>query len=528
MNLIDNAWIPVRRKNGEKTMIAPWQITEGFGTDSEIIELAAVRPDFNGALIQFLIGLLQTICAPKGNSDWRAWFNKPPSIDELRKKFASIVFAFNLDGDGPRFMQDLKIDNESPKVETIEKLLIDAPGESTLGKNVDLFNKRNKIKRLCLSCCGQALLTLQINAPSGGQGHRVGLRGGGPVNTIIRADGLWQTLWSNVLFEDEFAVLAAAEKSQDTDKFPWCARTRTSENDRSTTPQDVHPAQIYWSMPRRMRLKPSDEHGECDLCKEIGQIVKEYYTKPYGIKYDGFVYPLTPTYRNKDGMVLSVHQHESLGYKHWLGYVQNTDQGAERARVIAAAFSKRLNNFRLWAFGYDMNKMTASCWYEGVMPIVFLNDERKWAQYNSEIAKLITAAVEICNLLSYAISDAMKEKKKKDKNYTRMIKGIVGQRFWQETESEFYRYIAFLRDEVLQDKDGLHIRQTWYKYLVEETLNIFDDMSQSEMIEDANAERVAKAYNELWSNLYGKKIKIDILGLPQEVKEDYGNKNSNI
>ena len=518
MNLIDNAWIPVRRKNGEKTMIAPWQITEGFGTDSEIIELAAVRPDFNGALIQLLIGLLQTVCAPKGNSDWRAWFNKPPSIDELRKKFASIVFAFNLDGDGPRFMQDLKIDNESPKVETIEKLLIDAPGESTLGKNVDLFNKRNKIKRLCLSCCGQALLTLQINAQSGGQGHRVGLRGGGPVNTIIMADSLWQTLWCNVLSEDEFAVLAAAGKSQAADKFPWCAETRTSENDRSTTPQDVHPAQVYWSMPRRMRLKLSDEHGACDLCKEMGPIVKEYYTKPYGIKYDGFVYPLTPTYKNKDEMVLSVHQHEPLGYKHWLGYVQNTDQGAERARVIAAAFSKQLSNFRLWAFGYDMNKMMASCWYEGVMPIVFIKNEEQWKRYNKEIEKLIQSADAVRDYVSKAVVKAM----------NKSVFNVVRQRFWQETEAEFYRQAAFLREEIIQDRDVLEIRNAWYKYLVEKSSNIFDDMSQAEMIEDVNAERVAKAYNELRSSLDGKKLKIDILGLPQEVKEDYGNKNSNI
>jgi CRISPR system Cascade subunit CasA len=402
-------------------------------------------------------------------------------------------------------MQDLNIEDESPKVETIEKLIIDAPGESTVGKNTDLFIKRDRLKHMCLSCCGQALLTMQINAPSGGQGHRVGLRGGGPVNTIIMVDSLWQTLWSNVLTENEFAVLAAVGKSQAADKFPWCAQTRTSENDRSTTPQDVHPAQIYWSMPRRMRLKLSDEHGECDLCKESGRVVKEYHTKPYGIKYDGFVYPLTPTYQNKDGMVLSVHQHESLGYKHWLGYVQNTDKGAERARVIAAAFSKRLNNFRLWAFGYDMNKMMASCWYEGVMPVVFIENEEQWRCYNKEIEKLIQSADVVSDYVSKAVVKAL----------NKSIFNAVRQRFWQETESEFYRQISFLRDEILQDKDESHIRQTWHKYLVEETLSIFDDMSQAEMIEDVNAERVAKAHNELKKSLYDKKIKVAILGLPE-------------
>lgn len=510
MNLINDVWIPVRKKNGEKIKIAPWQITEGMGTDREIIELAAVRPDFNGALIQFLIGLLQTTCAPKGNSDWRKWLNNPPSADELKSKFAPIAFAFNLDGDGPRFMQDFDLDNDCRKTkEEIEKLLIDAPGDQTLKQNKDLFIKRGRAKKLCWHCCAQALLTLQINAPSGGKGHRVGLRGGGPVNTIVLGDRLWQTLWNNVLLDNEFAVLAAVTKTADADKFPWLASPRTSEKDRATTLQDVHPAQVYWATPRRIRLDFVDKQGKCDLCHESGQLIESYYTKPYGVKYDGFIYPLTPTYKNKDGMILSVHQHESLGYKHWLGYVQNTDEGSERARVVASAFGKHLNSFRLWAFGYDMDNMKACCWYEGVMPVIFIENETQWKHYNSEIAMLIRAADTVSDYLSKAVVKALNAG----------VFNTVRQRFWQETEPEFYRQIAFLRDEVVQDKDVPGVRCAWHKHLVKKAVNIFNDMSQAEMIEDINAERVSREHNELRNNLYGKKLKIDILGLPKEEKE---------
>ncbi|MBU4304877.1 MAG: type I-E CRISPR-associated protein Cse1/CasA [Candidatus Omnitrophica bacterium] len=506
MNLINDVWIPVRRKNGEKIKIAPGQITEAIGTDKEITELAAVRPDFNGALIQFLIGLLQTTCAPKGNSDWLEWLNNPPLADELKSKFAPIAFAFNLDGDGPRFMQDFDLDNVDRKTkEEIEKLLIDAPGDQTLKQNKDLFIKRNRAEKLCWCCCAQALLTLQINAPSGGKGHRVGLRGGGPVNTIVLGDGLWQTLWNNVFLENEFAVLAMLTKTADADKFPWCASPRTSEKDRSTMPQDIHPAQIYWSMPRRIRLDFVDKQGKCDLCHEFGQLIEAYYTKPYGVKYDGFIHPLTPTYKNKDGMILPVHQHEALGYKHWLGYVQNTDSGSEPARVISAAFNRRLNNFRLWVFGYDMDNMKASCWYEGTMPVIFIENETQWKYYNSEIAMLIRAADRISDYLSKAVVKALNAG----------VFNTVRQRFWQETEPEFYRQIASLRDEIIQDKDGLDIRQKWYEELKKKAEAIFNDMSQAEMIEDINAERVAKAYNELRRNLHGKKLKIEILGLPK-------------
>ena len=80
MNLITDAWIPVRHKNGKVNRIAPWQITEGEGV---ITVLASPRPDFNGALIQFLIGLLQTTFAPKNPREWRKWFQQPPGTEEL-------------------------------------------------------------------------------------------------------------------------------------------------------------------------------------------------------------------------------------------------------------------------------------------------------------------------------------------------------------------------------------------------------------------------------------------------------------
>lgn len=504
MNLINDAWIPVRRKNGEKIKIAPWQITEGIGTDNEIMELAAVRPDFNGALIQFLIGLLQTTCAPKGTGDWRQWLNNPPNPGVLKDKFIPISYAFNLDGDGPRFMQDLTIESEDGKTkEDTEKLLIDAPGDQTLKQNRDLFIKRRRADKLCFACAAKALLTLQINAPSGGKGHRVGLRGGGPINTIILGDTLWQTLWCNALSENEFAVFGTLSKSVDSDKFPWLAQARTSENDRMTTSQDVHPAQVYWPMPRRIRLNFTGNRDDCGLCHENGGLVETYFTKPYGVKYDGFIHPLTPTYK-KGNSILSVHQHEAVGYRNWLGLVQSTTDGKEPARIINMAINRRMTSFRLWAFGYDMDNMKACCWYEGVMPVIVVDDEQKQKIYGEQISHLITAANEVSNLVSKAVTKAINAK----------MFAIVQQRFWQETESEFYRLIALLRDEIAQDRDGLEVRQAWHKYLVRKAEDIFNDLSQADMIEMVRAGRVAKARNELMMNLYGRKLKQEILGLP--------------
>ena len=127
-NLLHERWIPVKRKNGENPVyISPSQITDGLATNP-IIALAAPRPDFNGALIQFLIGLIQTTSPPADESEWQKKFRSPPSPDELKVAFERYADAFNLDGDGPRFMQDLDLTETEGEQNKIDHLLMEMPG----------------------------------------------------------------------------------------------------------------------------------------------------------------------------------------------------------------------------------------------------------------------------------------------------------------------------------------------------------------------------------------------------------------
>ena len=93
MNLIENEWIPARRRSGQIARIAPWQLTEGLAEDP-FIQLAAPRPDFNGALIQFLIGLLQTCFAPEDQHEWRQRLRQAPTSEELKKAFLLVRTTF--------------------------------------------------------------------------------------------------------------------------------------------------------------------------------------------------------------------------------------------------------------------------------------------------------------------------------------------------------------------------------------------------------------------------------------------------
>lgn len=225
MNLINDPWIPIRRKSGAKVLIAPWQLTEA---DDPVVALDAPRPDFNGALLQFLIGLLQTTATPATEDRWVDWLEEPPAPDALKDCFAPYAYAFDLQREQGAFMQDFDaLDSSSSNA--IAQLLIENPGDNAIKGNKDFFVKRGQVEALCPSCTAVALFALQINAPSGGQGHRTSLRGGGPLSTLVVPDeqselpaDLWRQVWLNVLNNSDLGTLSGdRNRSAPEDLFPW-------------------------------------------------------------------------------------------------------------------------------------------------------------------------------------------------------------------------------------------------------------------------------------------------------------------
>ncbi|HJW55382.1 MAG TPA: type I-E CRISPR-associated protein Cse1/CasA, partial [Burkholderiaceae bacterium] len=299
MNLLHDEWLTVRRRDGSIARISPAGISPECNNPA--IELIAPRPDFRGAQYQFLIGLLQTACGPDERDEWHDQWDAGPSVMELTASFERYANAFQLNTDGPAFMQDFNLPDGETK--PIAALLIDAPGGKTINDNLDHFIKRDTVGAICPVCAATALFTLQINAPSGGVGHRVSLRGGGPLTTLVlprdEQATLWHKLWLNVLPKSELNVDALAMgNDHDSAILPWLATTRVSDIKGSdTTPGQVHPLQAYWSMPRRIRLDFTNVHaGKCEICgADSDQLISQYRAKNYGINYTGaWLHPLTP------------------------------------------------------------------------------------------------------------------------------------------------------------------------------------------------------------------------------------------
>ena len=274
-NLINEPWLRVRRRSGAVEHIPPWRINDRIA-DDPFTGFAWPRPDFNGASHEFLIGLLSTAAAPADDDEWENGWLTPLAPGELRQRFFQVAHAFNLDGPGPRFLQDLDpLDGAERK--SVTALLIDAPGAETLRNNADLFVKRAGTPVLGRAAAAMALFTLSSYAPSGGAGHRTSLRGGGPLTTLIAADHhvfretLWGRLWPNVETREQIATrsLDGDPSGDGSTVFPWLVSTRTSNpkaGGSQTTPQDVDPLQVYWGMPRRIRLLFEDAAGRrCEL-----------------------------------------------------------------------------------------------------------------------------------------------------------------------------------------------------------------------------------------------------------------------
>jgi len=447
-SLINDSWLPVLRQNSGPARIRPAQITENIETDP-VIAIDWPRADFRLATLEFLIGLLASACPPPGRRHWPELYRNPPSLAALDTAFAPLAFAFELDGDGPRFMQDFEDLAAEPN--DIANLLIEAPGEQTIKKNADLLNKRGQVKTLSRAAAAMALFTLQTYAPAGGAGNRTGLRGGGPLTTLAipphpRTIPLWQLLWANVpegkpaMPEDLPHIL------------PWLAPTRTSENDKKVPPAAPDDRLAFWGTPRRIRLDFSAEPGAlCDLTGITdAMIVKTWRQRPNGANYDNFRHHLTPYYRPKpkEPMWLPVHpQPGGVGYRHFLGLVfaSKADESRSPAVSISTYRSKDrmqtasdLHNapWRLLAAGYDMDNMKARSFVESELPVFDAPSPQAMDLHDEILAGLINGADECATQLRQAVRAALFSDGAKPDTNAALFTALRAE-FWQQTEQAF-------------------------------------------------------------------------------------------
>ena len=511
-NLIDEPWLQVRRRSGAVERIPPWRVNDRI-EDDPFIAFAWPRPDFNGAAHELLIGLLSTVAAPADEEEWEDRWLTPLPPGQLRQRCSHVAQAFNLDGPGPRFLQDLD-PLDAAERRNAATLLIDAPGAETLRNNADLFVKRGRTRALSRAAAAMALFTLNSYAPTGGAGHRTSLRGGGPLTTLIAAEHpafgetLWGRLWPNVETREQIAArgLEAVPGDEATAIFPWLVPTRTSNlkaGGSRTTPEDVHPLQVYWGMPRRIRLL--FEQAADRSCGLTGAddtvVVAAYRTRNYGTDYtEGFRHPLTPYYRQNAKSVTTLPVHARPGgisYRLWPGLVMpSKGRLREPAQVIRQWGQGRgqgVSAPRLAAFGYDMDKMKARAWVESEMPLWCFDDVAKVGPIEDFIRCVTAGAGTVARLVTEAVKTALHERPRDAHGDY----GFVQERLFRDTEPSFHSVVrtamAAIESDADSDDPTLAVRQSWVRVSEDAALRLFDEYAPSEGLEHRDMQRHVKA-----------------------------------
>jgi CRISPR system Cascade subunit CasA len=531
MNLLNDAhWLPCLLRNGQVEYRTPAAMA-----DPDVINLACPRADFQAGAYQFLLGLLQTALPLADHDEWLDYLIEPPSVEALQQAFAPLESAFELDGDGPRFMQDFD-PLDDVKETTVSALLIDAPGANGLKNNTDFFVKRGRVDAMCDACAALALFTMQVNGPAGGAGHLVGLRGGGPLTTLVMPESadasLWQRLWLNVLPMNRLIQQGQSWTSphqEAPDLFFWMVDTLIShKKGTKVLPENVHPLHAYWSVPRRFRLLFEHEQCRCDLCgHDTERTVRQVKIKTYGANYDGpWLHPLTPYRRDpKKPAELPLSQKGQpggLGYRHWPGLVLSDSEGSGSlpAAVVVDYISHKqklvdeerrwgedipalLKQMRIWACGYDMDNMKPRGWYSVEMPLIELpassqDTLRAWIQQLTGLSQQMASATR--NQIKAAWftrpSDAKGDMSQ------------VDQQFFAATHDVFFSTISRLASVLLNSADAVHmppdLAQGWYLTLRRESLALFDDQALSGAQENMNWQRATGARRQLQGFLSGR------------------------
>ena len=472
-NLITDAWIPVRTSDGTR-IIRPDQIAE-----PGVLRPDWPRADFNLACYELLVGLVFLADPPEDEEDWAD--RRAPDPERLRERLAPLAPAFNLDGAGPRFLQDLEDLDAEPS--GVDLLHIDSSGGNTARNNADLMVRRDRYSGIALSEAAMALFTLQSQAPSGGAGNRTSMRGGGPLITLVDPEEdsetpLWDMVWANVPDGE------ALDPTRLEVALPWMRPTQTSEKGTSPKqpPEDgtLALAETFFGMPRRLRLDFSDD----DPPRVTG--VRQ---RPYGTNYGLWRHPLSPYYQQNAGSeMLPMHPRPGIGsYRNWIGIAFEHADGLRHVAGAVHAWHARTQGrtARLHVGGWAMDNMKPRDFVWSRLPLFKLS-----ADAEDAAIRLVEAA----NAFAVALAGAMQTLTGAAAMDATAVE-TVREAYYAETQDEFERMLRRLSDGAPLSE----IAPGWVRALRDVALHLFEARALPGLgardIEDA--EVIVRAHGQL-------------------------------
>lgn len=496
-NLLTDAFVPMRRADGTTFIGA---VSDLLDTDDPPIAIVAPRADFHLGLMEFLIAVFATFDPPTSDRDWYDRFNRPPTQDEFAEAIASAIPYFELANEGMTFMQELG--DFGGKRVSAGALFIEGPGAISVENNTDVFTRRLRSQTLSRRSAAIAVYVHQNFAPSGGKGYRTSVRGGGPLTTLVdlkqvggEQPTLFQQVWANVP-KGEPADVDDYQRI-----FAWAVPTRTSADGRSTTSEDVHPLQMFWGMPRRVRLhfEENVDRRPCDLTGEVDtHVCRSIEVKDYGTNYTTWMHPLTP-YRRIDPKSEEMYRvaapADRFGFRHWPGAAFETPGASVKpAACISTFLVERLPNVRgegvefgIYAAGYAMDSAKVLGFTEGHMPALTESDPAKRAAIGALLSRLVEATAYAEAILGIAIRKAVQREDAGDASPIEAAK----RRMWDDLEGRFQRLFGKIVSGA--DLNPEARAREWLADLDRVILKIFDDVAPIDAFSTINPAPVVES-----------------------------------
>ena len=446
-NLIEERWIPVICKSGTKKFISPLEIVDNVDPP---IEVRSPRSDFDSAVTQFLIGLVQTVSMPKNVTEWIELMTNYANSTELCNRMLDVKKYFELFGDGIRFQQCI---GKKESFVDIYKILMSSPGDNTIKNKVDFYFK-NKEGGFSIPCTAMAWITAQVYLKQGGSGHFPSLRGTKPMTTILVGQTLWETITLNLVLKEDFYG------DLNSNCFPWIKE----DKEEYVVPKDNNPLMCYWATPLNGHLGDV-ECGKCILTGEEGKIVKNFW-RSRGTSYRSWLHPFSPTEINLKDLKNCEMSHRWVQYGNWISLMYETEHikpakcmmlamKYERERI----FRNRKNSIRLWISGYEYNQATVAFWIDSKYPIVGSHLDYDFSK------SVVEGLIRVTRGFDKKLSTYLRRFKLESNNASNWL--------WLKSESLFLNTMSSINE----GDDLNQLLKKWEKMIRSITLSIYDEQT---------------------------------------------------
>jgi len=255
MNLLTDQWIPVRPlEGGGAEKISLQELLCG----GKKWELCLPRDDMELAALQLAICITQAILTPRDAAELRTHIAKPLTTDKYAEAIKPFIDWFQLDHPKFPFMQVRGVAAKDPT--PMDKLMAGLTGAT----NCCFVNERGMSDNLCGGCASIALFNLGSCSPSFGGGFKPGLRGpASPITTLIQGRQLRETIWLNVINEEELEHIMPWHKKTQQQKITSLEPIQASEK---IAAQEIGLVRGLLWQPAQVELMPSSAEGTCDCC----------------------------------------------------------------------------------------------------------------------------------------------------------------------------------------------------------------------------------------------------------------------